>query len=200
MEIHSQNEHPGEEVLDNREQFLIRIKTQPFANNIRRKRIKSYIYLFISPIFLLSEEPLASLPDQTAPFCLESLFCKNKPAYLVHKGKIHLGVQVQRIQNEIDVLIRLAVRALQEINQNFRFELAQILLFDNSVSFIPIDVKAIIIYHNPSDLAVLNTGDIERPPIRAPLPYYHSPCPQALSSAKLAPPSTPRNTYSNHNW
>jgi len=190
MEIHSQNDHPGEEMLDNREQFLIRIKTQPFQNNIRRKRIKSYIYLFICPIFPLSNEPLASLPELTAPFCFETIYCQYKPAYLVHKGRIHLGIQVQRILNEIDILIRLAVRAPQEINQNFRFEPAQILLFDNSGSFIPIDVKTIVIYHNPSDFAVINTGDIERPCLSAPLPYYHSPCTQELSTP-LAPVQTP---------
>ncbi len=180
MEIHSQNDHPGDEILDNQEQFLLRLKSQPLNVSMRKQRIKSYLYIFICPFFLFDDEPLSSLPNSTAPFCMESLYHKTWPAYLIFKGKVHLGVQILRTHHEVDVLLRLAIRTPRCANQSFRYEMAQVLLFDNSGSFKPLDIKTIIIHHDFNALVVLNTGEAIRPPLVMPLPYFQSPMPQEI--------------------
>jgi len=48
-------------------------------------------------------------------------------------------------------------------------------LFDNTGSFFPLDVKTIVIYHNPNDLVIINTSETSRPQIINPLPYLQSP-------------------------
>ncbi len=95
LELHSQNEHPGNDILSNRDQFKLRIET-PLTTKYKRKKCRAtYIYLFICPIFIHNDDPFITLPITAAPFCLESLFLKTKPAFMVYKGKVHLGVQIQ---------------------------------------------------------------------------------------------------------
>lgn len=191
LEVHSQNELPGSDILSNREQFRLKIETPPTNKFRRKKRSPTCFYLFICPIFLHSSDPLTSLPKTSAPFCIESLFLKIKPAYLVYKGEVHLGIQLQKMPRELDILVRLAVRTPKSIDQSYRYELAQILLFDNSGSLAPADVKTIVISHDPKDLAVINTGDVPRAPITTPLPYFQSPQLQNLDEDPLEPSTNP---------
>ncbi len=175
LELRSQNEHPGNDILSNRDQFKIKIET-PLSTKFDRKKCRaSYIYLFICPIFGYNDAPFTTLPITAAPFCVETPFLKTKPAYMVYKGKVHLGIQIQKIPMEIDILIRLAVRTPQYLQQRYRYELAQIILFDNTGSFVPLNVKTIVIYHNPKDLVIINTGEPPRPQLMYPLPYFQSP-------------------------
>ncbi len=75
----------------------------------------------------------------------------------------------------MEILVRLAVRTPQYLKQKYRYELAQILLFDNTGSFFPLDVKTIVIYHNPNDLVIINTSEPSRPQIMNPLFYLQYP-------------------------
>ncbi len=90
----------------------------------------------------------------------------------------------------MEILIRLAVRTPQSLKQNYIYKLAQILLFDNTGSFLPLDDKTIVIYHNPSDLIIINTGDLPRPPLMNPFPYFQSPLLQ-ISDDTLDPIVSP---------
>ena len=140
------------------------------------KKTNNIIYLFLCPHFANSEVPLRAQNPQKAPFQILPQVKKIYPAYFIYKGQIHFGYQINSSQKRaINFKVKVTLRPLSTIGKKHRFELAQFIMFDNTGSFRPLDVKTVIIYHPPHLTSVSNKLDEERPPLSQPIPYHHSP-------------------------
>ena len=177
MEIQSQNEHPGEDVVVNNSLFTIRFNPTPFnTTNTDRSVINCALFLFICPVFLHSYTPLASFNPTKAPFSLHSKYLKFKPAYFVYKGEVHFGYQVYLHRwAPVKLKVQLCIKSPSSSNNVNHFELAQLMVFDNEGDLRPIDVRTIVIFHPTQIENPIEPDDPHRIPLRYPLPYYQSP-------------------------
>ena len=140
------------------------------------KKTNNIIYLFLCPHFANSEVPLRAQNPQKAPFQILPQVKKIYPAYFIYKGQIHFGYQINSSQKRVTSFkVKLTLRPLSTIGKKHRFESAQFIMFDNTRSFRPLDVKTVVIYHPPHIISVINKLDEERPQISQPIPYHHSP-------------------------
>ena len=175
MDIHSKNNYPGEDIINNDSHFTMQINPKPKPTTYFTPAWYSF-YIFICPLFKFSNIPLTSSGSHEAPFGIIAHGKRIFPAYFVHKSRIHYGFQIIAPRQEtLDLQIKLSLRPLLSIGKYHRYELVQILLFNNKGTLKPLDVKTLIIYHAPNLYRIHNALDKYRPEVVHPLPHFQSP-------------------------
>ena len=177
MEIQSQNEHPGDDIVVNNSRFSLKFNPTPFdTTSTDNAVINCCIFIFLCPVFLHSSSPFLSVDPNKAPFFIQSSHLKFKPAFFVYKGQVHLGYQVFLHRwAHIKLKIQLCIAQPSSSNSDPQFGLAQLFLFNNDGDFRPIDVRTIIIFYPAQIETVIKPDDPYRVPLRYPLPFYQSP-------------------------
>ena len=175
MDIHSKNNYPGEDIIHNDSHFTMRINPQPKPTTYVTQAWFSF-YIFMCPLFKFSNIPLTSSGSHEAPFGILAYGKRIFPAYFIHKGRIHYGFQIMTTKHEtLDLQLKLSLRPLLSIGKYHRYELVQMLLFNNKGTLKPLDVKTLVIYHTPTLFRIHNGLDKYRPEIFHPIPYFQSP-------------------------
>ena len=172
MEFSSNNPHPGDDVLENGQAFILKVNPTPYDTTYPIKPGIFTFYLFLCPLFHYNLDPLTPPSGNEAPFHIHTKLTTYRSAYLIYKGKMHFGFKIQVNSRAIlELKIKLKLRKLIPPK---RFELAQFFLFSIKGNFKPMDVRTVVIYHDPRVYLSFPTADI-RPSLPYPLPYYQSP-------------------------